>query len=344
MFAKLRYIVLFFSVTLNFGLFAQSEWRGFLPKIEPSTDFSVWTSLNYNYSMMLYDAGSVNSIDFLSNNRLSQTIGLDYASYTLQYTFRLPFNTLDKNSPLSNYYRFSTGYGAENWEIDAYFSHVRGWFDVTDSNLYLVGQNREDSRYRDDMRMHNVSLTAFYFLSEKYRYSHAMKYAYGQNKSGFTFYSSLKHKYHWFRGDSAFYPSSMELIENPMNDLERLFVFESSITFGFTGLWTNGNWFLRGLVGFGPGIQIQRYNKNGRMRTRPFISPAGDAKLSFGYKTNGLYLSFNLPFDAIFVYLPNQTYYFQMNPNFSFSIGFQMHDLIREANKRNNARNEFQTL
>jgi hypothetical protein len=120
-----------------------------------------------------------------------------------------------------------------------------------------------------------------------------------------------------------------------MNGLKRLFVFESSITFGFTGVLTDGNWFLRGLVGFGPGVQIQHYQKNGQNRTRPYISPAGDAKLSFGYKTNGLYMSFNLPFDAIFVYLPNQTYYFQMNPNFSFSIGFQMHDLIRDANKRN---------
>jgi hypothetical protein len=344
MFVKLRHIALFLSLASCFGVSAQTEWRSFLPKLEPSTDFSVWTAINYNYSLMLYNAGAVNPIKFMSNNRLSQTIGIDYASYTLQYTFRLPFNTLDRNSPLSSYYRLETGYGASNWEIDAYISHVRGWFDVIHANIHKnpSEQYREDSRYRNDMRKYTAGLTAFYFLSEKYRYSHAMKYAYQQNQSGFTFYSSLKHKYHWLRADSAFYPNSMELIENPMNRFERLFVFESSMTFGFTGLLTDGSWFFRGLVGFGPGIQIQNYNKNNRMRTRPFISPAGDAKLSFGYKTNGLYMSFNIPFEAIFVYLPNQTYYFQMNPSFSFSIGFQMHDLIRTANQRN--LNEFQTL
>ncbi|MDR1950786.1 MAG: hypothetical protein LBP96_00980, partial [Bacteroidales bacterium] len=103
MFTKLRHISLLLCLTLSVGLSAQNEWRSFLPKIEPSTDFSIWTSLNYNFSRLHYNAGGVNAIDFLSNNRLSQTIGIDYASYTLEYTFRLPFNTLDKNSPLSSY-------------------------------------------------------------------------------------------------------------------------------------------------------------------------------------------------------------------------------------------------
>lgn len=336
MLIELRHIILILSLAWSLIGFSQKPWNGALPKIKPSSDFSIWTSLHQNLSQISYNSGTVNPIEYESNNRWAQTIGLDYASYTLQYTFRLPFNTLDKNSPLSDYNWFSTGYGAENWEIGAHFGYTRGWFDVTDSNeTERSYQPQEDSRYREDIEMYSAGLTAFYFLSEKYRYSHAMKYAYTQNKSGFTFYSSLKHKYHWMRGDSAFYPSTMELIENPMNDLRRLFVFESSITFGFTGVWTNGNWFLRGLIGFGPGIQIQHYNKDSKMRTRPFISPAADAKLSVGYKTNGLYISLNATTDGQFVFLPKQTSYLQMNPNVSFSIGFHMHDLIKSANKRN---------
>jgi len=135
----------------------------------------------------------------------------------------------------------------------------------------------------------------------------------------------------------------MMLVEHPMNGQNRMFVFENSMTLGFTGLLTDGHWFLRGLIGFGPGFQIQNYQKDGRSKIRPFISPAMDAKLSFGYKTNGLYLAFSLPFDVIFVYLPKQTLYYQMNPSFSFLIGFQMHDLIKAANQRN-LRDEFQTL
>ncbi|MDR2906614.1 MAG: hypothetical protein LBU91_01315 [Bacteroidales bacterium] len=336
---RFRYIVLLLGLAWSFGGFAQKPWNGALPKIRSSSDFSVWTAVNYNLSQFVYSTGTEsNSIDYMSNSRLLQTIALDYASYTLQYTFRLPFNTLDNNSPLSDYDRFSTGYGAENWEIDAYVGRVKGWFDVSDSNETDNGEPinlKEDSRYRSDIQMYTAGLTAFYFLSEKYRYSHAMKFAYLQNKSGFTFYSSLKHKYQWVSGDSAFYPTGMRLIENPMNGLQRLFIFESSITFGFTGLWTNKNWFLRGLIGFGPGIQIQNYNKNGKSRTRPFIAPASDLKLSFGYKTNGFYTSINFPVDLMFVFLPDESNYFQHNTFFSFSVGFQMHDLMKAANKRN---------
>jgi len=335
MFTKLRYIILFFCIVLNVGLFAQTEWRSFLPKLEPSTDFSIWTSINYNYSMMHYNAGGVNPINFISNNRLSQTIGLDYASYTLQYTFRLPFNTLNQNSPLSNYYKLSTGYGQDNWEIDAYIGRVQGWFDETNFRTIQVQENQLDPRYREDIRTFSAGLTAFYFLSKQYRYSHAMKSAYLQKKSGFTFYASLKQKYHWLRADSSLFPSSMGRIDHSMNNQNRMFTFENSMTFGFTGVLTNGHWFLRGLAGFGPGFQIQNYQRNDRSRTRPFISPAIDGKVSFGYKSNGLYLAFNIMYDGIFVYLPNQTYYYQMNPSFSFSMGFQMHDLIRTANKRN---------
>jgi hypothetical protein len=333
MLKKLRHILLFFCIVLNFGLSAQSEWRSFLPKIEPSTDFSIWTSLNYNFSQIHYDAGGVNPINFLSNNRLSQTIGIDYASYTLEYTFRLPFNTMDKNSPLSNYYRFSTGYGKDNWEIDGYFGRVQGWFELDAKNV--VSETELDTRYREDIRVFSMGLTGFYFLSKQYRYSHAMKSAYLQNKSGYTFYASLKQKYHWLNADSSLYSSSAELISNPMISLNRMFVFENSMTFGFTGLWTDGNWFLRGLVGFGPGIQLQNYHRAGRSRMRPFISPALDAKMSFGYKTNGLYLSVNYTLDGVFAYLPKQTFYYHNAQMVSFSIGFQMHDLIRDANKRN---------
>ena len=343
MFKKLRHIALSLGIMLSAGVSAQSEWQSFLPKIELSSDFSVWTSVNYNYSQMQYNAGGVNPINFISNNRLSQTIGIDYASYTLEYTFRLPFNTLNKNSPLSNYYRFSTGYGQDNWEIDGYFGKVQGWFDVSRFKIIESHENQLDPRYREDVRTFSAGLTAFYFLSQQYRYSHAMKSAYLQNKSGFTFYSSLKQKYHWLNADSTLYPSSDKIIETSMNTLNRLFVFENSMTFGFTGLLTDGQWFLRGLAGFGPGIQFQRYHRDGRSSVRPFISPALDAKISFGYKTNGLYLAFNIPLDAFFVYLPNQTSYFQMNPSFSFLIGFQMHDLIRAANKRN-LYDEYQAL
>jgi hypothetical protein len=337
---KLRHTFLFLGIALNVGLFAQSEWRSFLPKIEPSTDFSIWTSFNYNYSHLHYSAGGVNPINFISNNRLSQTIGIDYASYTLEYTFRLPFNTLDKNSPLSSYYKLSTGYGEENWEIDGYFGRIKGWFDNGKND---VSENELDSRYREDIRIFSAGLTAFYFLSKQYRYSHAMKSAYLQGKSGFTFYSSLKQKYHRLGSDGALYSNSTEIIANPMNEMNRLFVFENSMTFGFTGLLTNGNWFLRGLAGFGFGIQFQTHRRAEHVHFRPFISPALDGKVSFGYKTNGLYLAFNVVQDGLFAFLPKQTFYYQSSQSFSFSIGFQMHDLIRTANKRN-LRDEFQTL
>ena len=340
MLVKIRYIILFFCIVFSAGLSAQTEWRSFLPRIESSTDFSIWMSVNYNFSQMRYDAGGVNPINFISNNRLSQTIGIDYASYTLQYTFRLPFNTLNKNSPLSTYYMLSTGYGEKNWEIDGYFGKIQGWFDMTNFKNISVRENSLDPRYREDIRTYTMGLTAFYFLSEQYRYSHAMKSAYLQNKSGFTFYSSLKQKYHFVGMDSAFYPNSKTLIDVPMNGLNRMFVFENSLTFGFTGVLTNGHWFLRGLAGFGPGIQIQNYRVNERTRTRPFISPALDAKMSLGYKTNGLYLALNVPLDALLVYMPNQTTYYRMNQSFSLIIGFQMHDLIKTANQRN-ARDEF---
>ena len=340
MFGKFRHITLFLGIISNVGLFAQTEWRSFLPKIEPSTDFSIWTSFNYNYSHLHYNAESVNPINFLSNNRLSQTIGIDYASYTLEYTFRLPFNTLDQNSPLSSYYRLSTGYGEGNWEIDGYLGRIQGWFNNEKKD---VSKNELDSRYRADIRTFSMGLTAFYFLSEQYRYSHAMKSAYLQNKSGFTFYSSLKQKYHWLNADHSLYINAVEIIPNSMNELTRLFVFENSMTFGFTGLLTNGNWFVRGLAGFGFGFQMQRYHKDGRNHIRPFISPALDGKVSFGYKTNGLYLAFNILQDGLFVFLPQQTFYYQSGQSFSFSIGFQMHDLIKTANKRN-IHDESQTL
>ena len=132
---NLHHIILSLCIALTIGLSAQpqhevqvrrsqTEWRSFLPRIEPSTDFSIWTSVHYNYSQMQYNAGGVNPINFISNNRLSQTIGIDYASYTLEYTFRLPFNTLNRNSPLSTYYRLSAGYGQDNWEIDGYFGRI----------------------------------------------------------------------------------------------------------------------------------------------------------------------------------------------------------------------------
>ena len=326
---------MYLIIVLSAELSAQNRWDGVLPKIKPSTDFSIWTSINYNFSQMHYNAGGVNPIMFMSNNRLSQTIGIDYASYTLEYTFRLPFNTLDRSSPLSNYYLLSTGYGEDNWEIDGYLGRVQGWFDMTNFRNIEVEKDRVDPRYREDARTFMMGLTAFYFLSEKYRYSHAMKSAYLQNKSGFTFYSSLKQKYHRLRLDSPFYAPSATVIETRMNTMDRMFIFENSMTVGFTGLLTDSRWFIRGLLGFGPGIQIQSYQRDGSSRVRPFISPAVDAKMSFGYKTNGLYLAFNVPFDALFVYLPKETFYFRANQSFSFLIGFQMHDLIREANKRN---------
>ncbi|MDR0438585.1 MAG: hypothetical protein LBH22_09910 [Bacteroidales bacterium] len=330
MFTKLRYIILCFGIVSNVAVFAQSKWRSFLPK--PSTDISVWTSINNNFSRMVYNAGSVNPIVFESNNRLSQTVGVDYASYTLQYSFNLPLNSLDKSIPLSDYWRFEIGYGGKNWEIDAYFSQVQGWVDVHDVHLYKTGQNHEVPRYRDDMLMYTAGLTVFYFLNEKYSYSHAMKHAYKQNESGFTFYSSFKHKYHWLWVDSTFYLNQTELVQNSMNDLNHLFVLENSITFGLTRLWTNGNWFLRGLIGVGPGVQFQRFNIGDHTQRRTFISPAVDAKLSFGYKTRGLYMSFNVPFDAIFVYLPDKTHYYQTNPSLSFLVGFQLHDLFKRKN------------
>ncbi len=330
---KLRHIALFFGLVLNLTGFAQKQWDGMLPKLEPTSDFSVWTALNYNFSRMTYEAGS--PIEYMSNSRMSQTLGLDYMSYTLSYTFRLPFNTLDRNSPLSSYYKFSTGYGAENWEISAYIGRTQGWFDVTDTNEIEVSMLELDSRYRGDLRVFTAGLTGFYFLSSKYRYSHAMKFAYLQNKSGFTFYSSFRQKYMRVRADSSLYSNPAEVIPNSMNALNRLFTFEAGITFGFTGLWTNEHWFLRGLIGFGPGIQFQSFNEGAKSRVRPFVSPALDAKLSVGYKTNGFYLALNFPIDMIMTALPNESMLLLIDSNFSFTVGFQMHDLIREANKRN---------
>ncbi len=322
------------AIALPFTGFSQKQpWDGYLPKLKATSDFSVWTSVNYDFSQITYEAGS--PMDLTSNNRLSQTLGLDYMSYTLSYTFRLPFNTLDKNSPLSSYYRLSTGYGADNWEIDAYIGRTQGWYDVTDTNEVEISELELDSRYRGDLSVFSARLAGFYFLSSKYRYSHAMKFAYLQNKSGYTFYTSFKQKYMNVRGDSALYSNPEDIIENPMNEMKRLFTFEGSITFGFTGLWTNKHWFLRGLIGFGPGFQIQSFNKGENKRTRPFISPAVDAKLSVGYKTNGLYVALNFPFDMMMVPLPNQSTFLHVNSNFSFTVGFQLHDLIRDANKRN---------
>jgi len=170
---QLLHLAFFLSPVLSVGLVAQSERQGFWPEITPSKDFSAWTSINYNYSLMQYDAGSVNPINFVSNNKLSQTIGLDYASYTLEYTFRLPFNTLSQNSPLSNYYKLSTGYGQDNWEMDGYFSKVQGWFSTNTSGQDF-SESELNPRYREDVRVFSAGLTAFYFLSKLYRYSHAM--------------------------------------------------------------------------------------------------------------------------------------------------------------------------
>lgn len=318
---------------------AQSSIEALLPKITTSDNFSIWTNPSYDATTLSYDLAGLNSAQLKSNSRYAVTMGLDYGAYTLSHKFNLPFNTMGAENPLSSTYRLSVGYGKKNFEVDAELSRIKGFY--TKTNMPLADRQ---THYRSDITNFEISLKAYYFFNERYRYSHSMKFAYQQNKSGYTFYASLKHRYYSLSADSTLFHGEPILVDHPNADLRHLYVFDNSVTFGFSGLLTNEHWFIRGIIGMGLGMQVQYYDNAKGHHWRLWPVPASDCKVSLGYKMRGIHFSLNTPLDITLVFLPKETSYIKLNSAISFTVGFHIFELINESIERNAREYRQQTL